>query len=149
MRSSFGVVAIVGAVTMSLAASQTPRMTKLEAWGVQTYRELRKYERELNLGDQTHQVYMSTLEKDKTKQVEIELEGGTSYVIMGVCDNDCPDLDLTLHDRNGKEVDEDIEVDAYPVVQASPGSDATYRVTATMANCTANPCWFAVSAYRR
>jgi hypothetical protein len=149
MRSTFAVVAIVGAVTLSMAASQTPKMTKLEAWGVQTYRELRKYEQELKLGDMTHQVYMSTLEKDRNKSVDIEMEGGTDYVVLGVCDNDCPDLDLTLYDENGKQVSEDVQTDAFPVVQASPRNNATYRVKATMANCTANPCWFAISVYKK
>ena len=55
-----------------------------------------------------------------------ELEPNTSYLIVGVCDGDCDDLDLQLDDPAGDTLDTDIEDDDAPVLEFTTDGDSFY-----------------------
>jgi hypothetical protein len=97
----------------------------------------------------THDIYSGSLKQGETEDVTVELDGGSRYVIIGVCDNDCKDLDLQLLNRAGREVDRDVERDDYPVVAAEPGRDERFTVRALMAQCTDNPCRYGFGVFSR
>lgn len=84
---------------------------------------------------------MMQLRKDETRDFSVTLVPGINYLIGGVCDNDCPDMDIKLFDPNGNEVASDTATDSVPIVRYVPNMGGTYRVRAVMYNCTANPCW--------
>jgi hypothetical protein len=79
--------------------------------------------------------------------MELRLTGGTSYIIVGVCDKDCSDLDLVLVDAAGAEVDTDLEEDDVPMVMVEVPSNGTYRLSVRMATCSAAPCAYGVSVF--
>lgn len=97
----------------------------------------------------THQIHTGELAEDQEEDVTAELDGGRSYVILGVCDVDCKDLDLRLLDATRREVDSDIEQDDYPAVAAEPARTATYTVRAIMATCTKAPCRYGFGVFAR
>ena len=97
----------------------------------------------------THQIYTGSLDDDAETMVSLSLDIGTSYAIMGACDNDCTDVDLTLYDPRGNQVDIDIEADDYPVVTVEPSRTGTYRVKVTMATCNAEPCRYGIGVFGR
>lgn len=111
-------------------------------------RELRRYESEFEVQDMTHAVYMSSLREGSSETLTVELEGGVDYLILGVCDEDCDDLDLELFQGNTA-VDDDMATDDFPVVTVEPSADRTYRLRVTMAGCDVAPCRYGIAVYER
>lgn len=97
----------------------------------------------------THEVVTGSLAAGATEQVDMELEAGVEYVIVGVCDVDCSDVDLFLRDRSGRMVDSDIELDDVPIVTVTPARTGTYTLEVRMVTCSAAPCRYGVGTYGR
>ena len=72
-----------------------------------------------------------------------------SYRILGVCDNDCRDLDLALYDENGKLIGSDQKVDDLPAVSVTPSWTGPFTVRATMASCRTRQCLYGFQAFYR
>jgi hypothetical protein len=81
--------------------------------------------------------------------LEIDLEYGVEYMIMGVCDQDCDDLDLTLADPAGNEVSSDALDDAYPVLVFTAPTRGAHILWVTMYNCSVSPCSFGYKVFRK
>ncbi len=79
--------------------------------------------------------------------VRLDLRGGTTYMIMAVCDGDCSDLDLRLTDASGTEVDSDFELDDVPIVTAEVARNGAYQLTVGMAACSVEPCGYGVAVF--
>ena len=77
----------------------------------------------------------------------IDLQAGTTYGIVGVCDFDCSDLDLRLLDADGASVSEDDAGDDGPVLLATPETSGAFTVEVSMARCAAASCGWAVQVY--
>ena len=97
----------------------------------------------------THQIYTGNLNKGATENVVFELDAGGSYVVVGVCDNDCKDMDLKLANARGREIDSDVGEDDAPVVAVTPEQKERFTVRAIMADCTSNPCRYGLGVFRR
>jgi hypothetical protein len=80
------------------------------------------------------------LNEGATQVYPLTLTRGRSYTIGGVCDNDCPDLDIKLIDPNGREVASDVLTDSAPIVSHNATMNGTYRVRVVMYDCNVNPC---------
>jgi hypothetical protein len=72
------------------------------------------------------------LAEGQTRDFSIELEGGKCYAILGVGDNGVRDLDLILKDGSGQTLDQDVEVDARPIVRVCPEQTGNYTMTVRM-----------------
>jgi hypothetical protein len=79
----------------------------------------------------------------------INVTGGREYVVSAFCDDDCSDIDLVMKDSRDNLVDEDLEVDATPIVTGVPGVSGTYSLTVRVVTCTVEPCRFAVGVFER
>ena len=77
------------------------------------------------------------------------LRKGMEYQIVGVCDNDCRDLDLKLYDENDNLIDKDFDSDDYPVVKVRPRRTAKFRAVAQMESCSANPCGYVLTVLEK
>lgn len=77
----------------------------------------------------------------------VNLQGlpGASYVI-GVCDENCRDLDLVVRDSAGREIGRDMATDDVPVISVS-GAAGPYTVEVSMADC-AGRCHWGVGVFR-
>ncbi|HLM66606.1 MAG TPA: hypothetical protein VK358_03720 [Longimicrobium sp.] len=87
------------------------------------------------------------LRQGQDEEFELELEGGKSYIIVGVCDGDCTDLDMALTTAAGADVDSDYEDDDFPMVMVEVESGATYNLKVQMAACSVEPCAYGVGVY--
>lgn len=90
-----------------------------------------------------------SLNDDATTQVTVALVGGRETMLVGVCDGDCSDLDLTLYDPNGNQVASDLQTDDVPILRTSSKTTGAYSVKVTMATCTVDPCRYAVQAFTK
>lgn len=97
----------------------------------------------------TTDIFMGRLDDDATTNQNVSLESGQDYAIWGVCDQDCTDIDLTLYDDDGNQVDQDIQTDDKPLVRVTPRRNGRYRIKVSMATCSANPCRYGVGVWSR
>ena len=89
------------------------------------------------------------LNDDAAENVGLTLNAGRRYLLVGVCDADCSDMDLRIYSPSGAIVAEDVAVDDTPVLQFTAPSTGNYRVRVMMASCSANPCYYGVSLSAR
>ena len=85
------------------------------------------------------------LNTDESESLVIQLQSGTTYEIVGACDEDCSDLHLWLSTGSGDDVAVDRSSENLPVLRFRPRAAGAYRVRVTMAACRVNPCWFGVA----
>jgi hypothetical protein len=97
----------------------------------------------------SHDTYTGSLGNQENESLTLSLRAGTDYAIIGVCDEDCTDIDLRLFDEDGDEIDSDLETDDNPVVQVSPRSSGKYRIKVVMATCSTSPCFYGVGVFSK
>lgn len=94
----------------------------------------------------TH-VYADRLLRDGYQDVTFSLRPNHSYIFLGVCDQDCIDMDLQLFDERGRLIDEDFTLGDVPLVGATPNRYVTYTVRVTIPTCYAWRCTYGVAAF--
>jgi len=97
----------------------------------------------------SHEIFMGSLDDNENESLNIPLDAGTKYVLLGKCDQDCTDIDLVIYDPNGNEVDSDIDDDDYPQLELTARSSGRYRVKVMMPACSANPCRYGVGVWAK
>lgn len=97
----------------------------------------------------THEPTIGSLSNGTSERHTINLQGGTAYMLVGVCDNDCADLDFRLFDASGNEVASDVATDDTPVITITPSRGGRYVLQAMMADCRADPCRYGIGVYGR
>jgi hypothetical protein len=90
-----------------------------------------------------------SLESGTSTSVNLTLMSGREYVIVGACDDDCGDLDLRLYDGGGRELAEDIALDATPSVTVPPNQGSSFRVEVVMVRCSVEPCYWGLGVFER
>jgi hypothetical protein len=138
------------AVTVALAFVARPASAQSEnRWRTQVESQLKSAAK--NYSDrgyeQTHETQIGSLHDDENDSFTLTLHSGTTYALVGVCDNDCKDIDLVLYDADGDQVDSDIQNDDVPIVHVTPSETQRYRVKVVMANCQTSPCWYGIGVY--
>ncbi len=76
----------------------------------------------------------------------LTLPGGSAYKIVGVCDNDCEDLDIRVTIGDDL-VAEDVLDDDVPIVNFTAKGEQRYNVKVTMATCKADPCFWGIGIF--
>ncbi len=72
---------------------------------------------------------------------KLELKADIEYLIAGVCDDDCKDLDLILFDGDTTNVVEhDVETRDPPVIYIKPKRTGSFTLGIKMSSCTVSPC---------
>ncbi|MGD1715157.1 hypothetical protein [Dapis sp. BLCC M172] len=71
-----------------------------------------------------------------------KLSSNTSYTILGVCDDNCSDLNLTLKNEQGEKIANDEKENDIPVISFTPTENSDYRITARPDKCTTEKCEF-------
>jgi len=97
----------------------------------------------------THQLYTGELDSGAKKTLGVALEKGRQYALVGVCDEDCKDLDLVLLDLDDEEVDSDVELDEYPMVEVEVTDAGDFKVKVLMADCRNDPCSYGIGVFAK
>ncbi|MFI5235249.1 MAG: PPC domain-containing protein [Gemmatimonadales bacterium] len=98
---------------------------------------------------QSHEPSTGSLAKGDNESLTIELEKGTQYAMIGVCDNDCSDIDMKAFDPDGNEVASDTKDDDVPVLIFDAPQTGKYRVKVMMIKCQTNPCRYGVGTWSK
>lgn len=95
----------------------------------------------------THNPFIDDLGNGGDDDITLTLRGGVSYAIVGVCDNDCKDIDLRLYDDNGNLISSDVQRDDTPIVRVTPRWNASFTIRVIMAECSNAPCRYGIGAF--
>jgi len=76
-----------------------------------------------------------------------EFEAGGPGEVVGVCDQDCSDIDILLYDADGDLVDSDELEDAVPIVEV-PGP-GRYTAQVVMYECATEICYYGAAFFRQ
>ncbi len=98
---------------------------------------------------ETHEDFHDTLHAGKSGHYTLELDGGKTYKIVAVCDQDCGDIDLVAFDPYGNEADSDYADDKIPLLRFDVDRTAEYELRVDMVSCSDNPCYTAIAVYAR
>lgn len=80
----------------------------------------------------------------------VSLVAGYDYRLIGVCDQNCGDLDLALYDQSGAMVAQDQSADTRPIVGGVPSYTGQFTIQAHMFQCNApQGCYYALALYGR
>lgn len=90
-----------------------------------------------------------SLDERETGELRYALKGGERYVAIGLCDEQCKDIDLGVYDEAGMELASDRQEDAIPIVELAPESDAIAIFRIKMIRCDEQPCSYGVGIYRK
>jgi hypothetical protein len=92
----------------------------------------------------THDPFIDELGSGREDDISITLDRGTSYAIVGVCDEDCNDIDLALYDDNGRLVASDVQKDDIPFIEVEPRWNARFTIRVLMPSCGNSPCRYGI-----
>lgn len=150
MRWIHPVVAASLIIGSALGADGIGAQNAQNEWEVQVRRFLQEKDSLMKQfgATRSHEISTGRLNQGATSIVNYPLQPDVTYIFAGVCDVDCSDLDFTLLDENGIEVDSDVETDDEPIVRVTPKRAATFRLRVRMATCGDNPCYYGVGVYK-
>lgn len=87
------------------------------------------------------------LDAGDSEQVTVPIVAGVPFRLVGMCDDDCTDLDLTLFGADGEQLETDIALDATPTFEVEVSTSGTYNLRVDMVTCSIEPCIWSVMAY--
>ncbi len=135
------------AVSFSLGLAVPPAHAQ---WLEQIMSQIGEFrDRVADLGYHLIDAKTGSLNNGASTTVTLRLVSGRAYAIFGACDDDCGDLDLRLYDASGTEIDEDVEIDAVPVVRASASQGAGFTVEVLMVECSSQPCFWGLGVFEQ
>jgi hypothetical protein len=150
LQALFGTVAGITAIsTSSLFLTPTPVRADYRDFINDVGEQLERYAIASGLGGYslTHEPFIDVLDRGHSDYITINLSAGTSYGIVGVCDRDCRDLDISLYDSRGNLIASDLEDDDIPTISINPSRSGTYRVRVDMASCNTSNCYYGIGVF--
>jgi tetratricopeptide (TPR) repeat protein len=96
----------------------------------------------------SHEVFIGSLNNNTYKEIAYTLQAGGHYLLVGICDDDCSDLDLKLYDGNHKLIAEDTDSDDTPSIAVTAGSSGRFYLRVIMATCSLDPCRFGIQSFK-
>lgn len=100
------------------------------------------FQKDVGLGDHIEFMQLS----GSPDRWQVNLNAGVNYRFIGVCDNECDNVDIELMDAGNTVVASDVLPDKVPVVTYQPSAAGTYTVTTHLRTCTQEPCVVGVRA---
>jgi hypothetical protein len=98
---------------------------------------------------QIGQVSTGQLSQGQYQNIPLTLTSAGDFRIVGVCDDDCGDLDLGLYDQGANLVSQDNLPDATPIISVQLQAPQQFTVQVVMHGCRNAPCLFALALYGR
>lgn len=96
---------------------------------------------------QSHETKIGKLRGEEVETITTELDAGEDYFILGICDEDCSDMDMRILDSNNNVITSDEENDDTPVLQITPRQTARYKIQVKMVKCGNPPCFYGMTIF--
>ena len=128
----------------------TASRTEAQSYAQQVWAQLQSAFEAVSEDDYAlHYYIIGALDGSATDSWSFNLTKGTQYLVIGACDTDCSDIDITVKDADGDVVGSDTTDDDVPVVRFTATSNSTYTIDTKMYTCTSNPCFFGFGIFRQ
>lgn len=85
---------------------------------------------------------VSMLPAEGFEAFPVEMRTGVPVFVIGLCDENCSDLDIVIVSPTSQAVAADEQRDAFPFVAMRPEEAGTYEIQVRMPACTAGACAF-------
>ena len=95
----------------------------------------------------THDYVVAALDSDGDDSFTVTLDKGVTYLIASVCDEDCSDVDIQLHDENDNLIDVDEQEDGFPIAEVTPAWTGEFTITVHMFQCDREPCFYGIGVF--
>jgi hypothetical protein len=92
---------------------------------------------------------LGMLSADESELLTIPMLAGRSYAIVGVCDEDCGNLDLVLSRSTRQEVASDRGDGNVPMVKVTTALAGSYGIKVIMTACRMGPCRYGIAIYSK
>ena len=69
------------------------------------------------------------------------------YLLIGVCDDDCKQLDMKLYNDDDDLVGKDVGPGSTPGIEIVPPHTQEYHVRMIMSRCDNEPCYYGLGVY--
>ncbi len=139
---------VVSAVVVALLPFLSPSDAQAQSYAVTVWNQLNaQYTRVNQEGFSSSKYIIGRLKNSETENWNITLYAGNTYMITGVCDGDCKDIDLALIDSGRKELVSDTSADDVPVMSWDVKTTGTYTIKVTMYSCSTDPCYFGLGVF--
>ncbi|MEQ1818842.1 MAG: hypothetical protein ABL871_09545 [Terricaulis sp.] len=90
-----------------------------------------------------------SLASSRAAQLPLTLRAGQEIRIVGVCDEDCNDLDIRVLNPRGEIIAQDVRGNDHPVVDLRAEMFGQHTIEVGMIDCDAPRCRYAVNVYTR
>jgi hypothetical protein len=139
----------VPAIVVASAAALTAASASADEWSDQVQGLIEAaaetyLQNGYHYGGYTHE---GSLGDGESERLTIRIGAGMETQLIGACDTDCSDFDLTVYDSAGREADSDLELDDFPIVSITPRKDGVYTILVQMIDCEADPCRYAIQQF--
>lgn len=140
---------VLGAAAVALGAGLTAGRLQAQNYVAQLQGYLGQYQGEfINGGYNVLGVFQTGgLAQGAAGSHTVNLTAGMRYAIIGVCDQDCSDVDLALTSPSGASVASDYALDDHPTLRFVAPMTGTYALRVSMATCRVAPCYYGVQLY--
>lgn len=91
--------------------------------------------------------YIGTLDDNTYRDLTVTLHKGVSYVLIGVCDDDCRNLNMKLYDEDGDYIGGDTAPNPVADLEITPRHTQDFTLRMIMRRCTADPCYYGLGVY--
>jgi hypothetical protein len=79
----------------------------------------------------------------------LTLREGWTYKFVLVCDNDCADIDLCIHDENENSIGCDEDFSDFALAEVTPVWTGKFHAHIEMFDCSVNPCGYKLAVFGR
>jgi hypothetical protein len=93
--------------------------------------------------------YIGKLEEDTSFDIRVPLHRGTRYMLIGVCDDDCRNLNMKMYDEDGEFVGQNSGRTTTPDLEIIPEQTQRFTVRMTMKRCDEDPCYYGLGVYSK
>ena len=127
----------------------SPAQNSEDRWSANVERQLELVSSRLrSAGLSKTKTWIDAMPTGNQQYIDFSLTAHNTYHFIGVCDQDCQDLDLYLRDGDGNLIDSDTSPDDTPIVTVTPKYDGNFRLYVKMVRCVTSPCRWAVGSYQ-
>ncbi len=95
----------------------------------------------------TYDPYIGTLDDNTYRDIRVTLHKGVSYVLLGVCDDDCRNLNMKLYDEDGQFVGADTGPGSTADLEIQPRHTQDFILRMIMKRCNREPCYYGLGVY--
>jgi hypothetical protein len=95
----------------------------------------------------TYDPYIGSLDEDDYFDVRVTLRKGVRYMLLGVCDDDCANLNMKLCDEQGNYVGKHTAPGSTADLEIIPEQTQKFHVLMIMKECDDEPCYYGLGVY--